>query len=159
MPPASNQHHQHRNPFRRDRVNKNRTVHLPPTKIEKCKRSSEASQAKSFYRLPPVRHQNIPIEKRTVPLPPNQGQCTHTCTSSQANTSVNDNTKISIEIADLKKLLGSQKSPERKRKRLTSGQHKRFKKAAGNKLKRELGFEKWWELQRANAVKNCEPKN
>lgn len=166
VPPASNQHHQHRNPFtrnpfRRDRTNKNRKNHLPKNEVEKCKRASESVHAKSFHRLLPVRHQNIPIEKRAVPFvaPTNQGQCTHTCTSSQANTSVNDNTKISIDIADLKKLLSAHKSPEKKRKRLSSGQHKRFKKAAENKLKRELGFEKWWELQRANALEDCESKN
>lgn len=143
--------HLNRNPFRRDSFkHQNRTFH------------SNANRSHQLSQVSPVRQHHYTNEKYTGSIAAPVNQCTHTCTSAQASASLHDNTKLTLEIADPQKILSANEPIvhplAQKRKRLSSGQHKRFKRAADNKLKRDLGFDKWWELQRANVLKELETK-
>lgn len=102
-----------------------------------------------------VQVEQFPANDTVTPVVPSQGSCpcAHSCNSKSVSLPANDG-KITIGIADLQKILDAKATPKTKAKRgLSSGQRKRLKKAAENKLKRELGFDKWWELMRAQESK------
>lgn len=118
--------------------------------------SPRSSRPNNFNRQLPqnlVRGQNKQLPTNVIVSSVAQNQvscpCAHSCNSKSVAPAI-DNGKVTIDIADLQKILDAKATPKAKSKRgLSSGQRKRLKKAAENKLKRELGFDKWWELMRA----------
>lgn len=158
VPPQSLQNHS--NPNRGDFGKNNSNHHRNRNRNFRPNRAPYNRAATSFNQLPNGLNSNFvaSVAPSTQEFKCPGHSCAHVCTSAQSVASINDNNKITLDIADLKRLLESKDSsvPAPKRKKLSSGQHKRLKRAAENKLKRELGFEKWWELQRAQELEKFE---